>query len=819
MQHYSIIAAVLVIGWIMGLVGFFRTRKIMLELAAMRARLNALAPAPAAAVSLPAVEPAAPAPPPAAAPPPRIDWEELLTARWGVWLGAGALLLAGVFLVRYAVDQGLLVPAVRCVGMVLLSAALAAAGEWLHRRPAVADRRVDYAPSALSAGAVAILFGAAYMAGPLYQLVPPPIAFALMGAAGIAGLALSLRMGQLVAAVGMVGAFVTPLLIQVPAPSLPGLFFYLLVVTTACAGVVRVTGWIWLGWAASVAGAVWVAAAALVFQHHDVWAPGLFVPAAVLVSLVLLPGEALDDELGRSLAWLKLAMLGAAGLLLAVAAPAFFSRAGVLLLAPITIAKAAAESRLDRLPWLAAAFFLMLLFAWGSPAAAEPLLWTAALISAGFALAGLWFERRAPHPLHWTALPAAVPVLALAILYVRIAGLQPDAVWAGAALALAAGLTLAAATTTPRDRAGIHATGAAAALALGCVILLTGQWLTLAFALFLPPLAWIEDRADLPALRRVALAIATLTLVRLLFNPNVLVYSLGQPPLLNDTLPVYLAACVAFAVTSRRLRRRRDDITVALLELGSVAFATVLVMLQIRQWATDGHPDLPRSDFLECSLQVSALAVMAYAILRLAVRNGRPMLDAAWRVQGGIALAGGTLLIVVNPAFTPVASIGPPLLFNAMLAAYVLPALAAALALRQPTTPWPLLVGYALSAVFAWLTLTVRHGFHPQLMVLGREPVEPAELWAYSGAWMAHGLTLMAIGIVTARKVLRLAALAVVALAGAKVFLLDMAGLVGLWRVLSFLGLGLTLIGLGAVYRRFVADRMQPAAGYDKADE
>jgi uncharacterized membrane protein len=32
-----------------------------------------------------------------------------------------------------------------------------------------------------------------------------------------------------------------------------------------------------------------------------------------------------------------------------------------------------------------------------------------------------------------------------------------------------------------------------------------------------------------------------------------------------------------------------------------------------------------------------------------------------------------------------------------------------------------------------------------------------------------------------------------------------MSGLVGLWRVLSFLGLGLTLIALGAVYRRFVA--------------
>jgi len=45
------------------------------------------------------------------------------------------------------------------------------------------------------------------------------------------------------------------------------------------------------------------------------------------------------------------------------------------------------------------------------------------------------------------------------------------------------------------------------------------------------------------------------------------------------------------------------------------------------------------------------------------------------------------------------------------------------------------------------------------------------------------------------------------------VFLVDMADLTGLWRVLSFLGLGLALIGLGVVHRRFVlpTQKEQPA--------
>jgi uncharacterized membrane protein len=37
----------------------------------------------------------------------------------------------------------------------------------------------------------------------------------------------------------------------------------------------------------------------------------------------------------------------------------------------------------------------------------------------------------------------------------------------------------------------------------------------------------------------------------------------------------------------------------------------------------------------------------------------------------------------------------------------------------------------------------------------------------------------------------------------AKVFVIDMAGLQGLLRVFSFLGLGAALVGLGYAYRRF----------------
>ena len=54
---------------------------------------------------------------------------------------------------------------------------------------------------------------------------------------------------------------------------------------------------------------------------------------------------------------------------------------------------------------------------------------------------------------------------------------------------------------------------------------------------------------------------------------------------------------------------------------------------------------------------------------------------------------------------------------------------------------------------------------------------------------------------------MRLASAAVVTLTVAKVFLLDMADLAGIWRALSFIGLGLVLVGIGYLYQRVLFPR------------
>jgi uncharacterized membrane protein len=858
-------------GWIFGVAGFARAGRarrdaevLRAEVAALRAEVGGMAgallaagfrppqappmppPAHAPAFEAAPAEAEAPAPEaptdpaPADAPPPwarpgtprpQRNIEELITQRWGVWLGAGALLLAGVFLVRFAVEEGWLGPGARCALAGLLGLALIIGGEWLAKRSAATETASglpDYAPPALAAGGVAMLFGATYAATALYGLLPPLVGFAGMAAAGVAGMLLSLRRGPLVAAVGLAGAFLTPVLVDTGSTSLPGLFAYLLVVIAAAMLVVRATAWGWLGWCATAAGAVWVLFGTAMGDGLDHWAPALFVPAAAACFLFLLPREALSGALGRRLAHLPPAMLGAALLPLALFDSGLAPAAGLLLLSPVAILAGLRDVRLVRLPWIAAALGLVLLLVWQIPlwtqtaeavtiegvpqfiipgaivpAALASYLTVAAILALMHLLAGLAFEGRA---LAWAGLGATVPVLVLLAAYARVRGFATDPGWALAAAALAAVHVGAAARgmgAADPKRAGAHAAAATAALALGVAMLLRDQWLTLAVALFLPPLAMIAARTGLDALRRVAAAVAALVLARLALNGFVLGYDWDALRL----LVAYGVPAACFWWAARIFLRQRDGIVVRLLECGAALFATLLVLLQIRHAF---HPDALGAeawDFAEAAWQCTALFGCAAVALLLHRRGGRVALLWAARAACVAGLVVGLLLLATNP-WAADRAVGALPVLNALAPAYLLPALLAAWAVarapeaREPPGAAQLLAAYALTAAFAWVTLEVRRAFHAEAM--GAPWVGEAEMYAYSGAWLLLGAVMVAIGIRTGRKEIRLAALAVIALATFKVFLVDMDALVGLWRVLSFLGLGLALIALGAIYRRFV---------------
>jgi uncharacterized membrane protein len=115
--------------------------------------------------------------------------------------------------------------------------------------------------------------------------------------------------------------------------------------------------------------------------------------------------------------------------------------------------------------------------------------------------------------------------------------------------------------------------------------------------------------------------------------------------------------------------------------------------------------------------------------------------------------------------------------------------------------------GLALILAFVYLTLETKRVYQGHILVPWS--LTEQENYAYSAVWLAFALALFVAGLRLAMPYVRYAGLAVMVVVVLKVFLWDMSSLEGLYRIASFIGLGLCLVGIGWLYQRFV---MKPAA-------
>jgi uncharacterized membrane protein len=170
-----------------------------------------------------------------------------------------------------------------------------------------------------------------------------------------------------------------------------------------------------------------------------------------------------------------------------------------------------------------------------------------------------------------------------------------------------------------------------------------------------------------------------------------------------------------------------------------------------------------------------------------------------------------------NPLFT-----GEPVggrFVNLILLGYGLPAiLAAALALQtrgvRPQSYSATAAVTAVALALAYLSLEVRTLYHGDVLTLG--PTTNAEQYTYSAVWLAFGVVLLAVGVLLRSQPVRFASAAVVILTVLKVFLVDMHDLTGIYQGLSFIGLGVVLLGIGWLYQRLLFPRL-PGTGASPA--
>jgi uncharacterized membrane protein len=799
-----------------------------------------------------------------------------LRDNWVLAAGAASLALAGVFLVQYGAEHGMLTPFWRVMAALGFGMALIAGAEVIRRRFGdETEGAAQYLPSALAGAGLITLFAGLLSARVMYALIDPGPSFATLCLVSVLALVLGWFYGPLLTALGILGASAAPFLVggQSQAPWM--LYYYFALIALVGLGVDTIKRWAWISVLALVApltaclllylsGAgelhflsalLLIAAAALIIPERSLWprhgGAAVFdllagfqgmrqypqFPTRISAALVCVVSAAAfmvalqaEQAITVTLAIATLSALLLAALIWLRTAPALFDHAlvpGLALLAVILLEGLgfgplfrAFQAALQRPPETAApqtVWALVAIGALGSVLAFQRMRW--ALTATGAEETA----KSAGRSVFW-ALSAAVfaPALVLILEFTWApAVVHGDYPWALVVLALAALMTLLAERCArgPQEaqlalRVALFAIAALTLIAFALFLLLSKTALTLALAVMVLLVVLIDKKFDLPALGIfVQVGVAVIT-YRLVLDPG-FPWALDRDytdqnfhyvtPLLQIALAYLGSLCLlSLGWMQARLQREKTALVLesAAATIGAV-FLSILVQRLLPAEMRDNHAGLG----LLATVWAASCLNQLYR-LQASGRVSKLLRSLLALVYGGVALLSIlALFVLTNPLLSAVETVAGPLILDSLAAAYLPLALVFAVAAwrlrssRRWVRPSFAVVASFLAAFY--VALEIRRFWRGDDLSL--PGVTDPELYSYTVAMLLAAAGVLILAFWRRSVALRKLAMAGVVLTIAKVFLLDMSGLSGLMRVFSFMGLGLSLVGLAWLGRVMTA--------------
>ncbi|MCW5971053.1 MAG: DUF2339 domain-containing protein [Blastocatellales bacterium] len=227
----------------------FAVREQISRMYAIEQRLGLSAPVPRPSPPPIPQQPAqAQAPQPQFAPPPipqapkphmpAVNLEEQIGGRWFNRIGVAAIVLAVGFFLKYAFDNEWIGPGLRVIIGLAGGVAMLLAGERFHRKGFR-----SYAQG-ISGGGAAILYLSIFAAYDFYQLIDSSLAFVCMALVTATTVVLALRQNALALAVlGVLGGFMTPVLLGGGRDEPTPLFGYLILLDAGVIALAYFKNW------------------------------------------------------------------------------------------------------------------------------------------------------------------------------------------------------------------------------------------------------------------------------------------------------------------------------------------------------------------------------------------------------------------------------------------------------------------------------------------------------------------------------------------------------------------------------------------------
>jgi len=753
------------------------------------------------------------------------SFEDLVGGKLPIWIGGIALVFAGFFLVRYTIEAGLLGPGARSILAMLFALTLIALSEFGGRLPKVgesftADPRVA---QSLAGAGVATLYGTLYMASEIYGLIGVAIAFLLVIVVTAIAFVLALRHGPPTALMGLAGGFAAPWVAGMGASNLPILLLYLAVFIAALFGLAVRRRWLWLLVLASGGGALWSFAMLLTAQN-DLAYLGLFILISAAAAVFALDRFGQTDSKWKdaatfapmALALVQLAMLlpqmnfspvawaffGALSVLVIAMAWREARMAlvmlGALLLAASPLSGAWAERGADGVT-IAASFAIMLLFA-------------------GVGHFALWRDRQ-PVPA-WAVAALGAPVLVWFTAAFSYTTGVSDTIWGVSALAIAAVSAPLAWHQHRLAKADILQRLSVAATVLMALMaspyLIAEEWVAVYCAVIaMAVAAWALVTGD-RVVRRIAIAPLAIAMGWAVVSSYKIIGALisslwghsnvyAQLPEIGDTVRTTLIPVVlALAMLWTKWFRVGDNTRKVIWAFGSAGLAAFIWLIAKQPAAIQSPSDFIRLGFAERAVFTQILFALGW--LALSQTPKRP----EWPTLRMIGWAIATVavfrvvwfdLVLLNPVMQT-QIVGPVPIANLATSHMALVAI------------WLWLLGnfaddikqqlalrlMSLGSMILTVLATVRQAMQGTMLSGGATGT--GENYLYSVGLMLLAITWLVRGMMAGSRLLRMAGLALLTAVTLKVFLIDAAALTGLLRILSFLGLGIALIGIGWAYGR-----------------
>jgi len=796
------------------------------------------------------------------------SFESLLGARWAVWAGGLALALGGIFLIKYSIESGLLSPAVRLSLAAIFGLGLGLAGEAIRRKavPGIATTYSNaMIPGVLTAAGALTLFGVVYAAYGIYDYISPTTAFILLGLVAFATIGLSLLHGQALAGLGLLGSMLTPALIATETPDVWALFIFLTISWLATAAAARRQRWTVAPSLANAGLGLWALGYIAIADTISAAPPVLALLVMLAGTIFLWPGRYFDTAPAgtgetvtsgrRAVRAMRLLLRPSLAINLTVSMAVILPAFSFLVIgAGIDLHPAVIVSAL--IAGLAAlgasrrnAVWPAIIAALGAQAAvsvmsrsgldfigiindtsiALPPVRTGYMAEIAMALGlgailllcGFSFLKRkgADDPDFaqlWAGIAALFPVWLGTASFVEYGNLGRD--WLHAAYGLGLGFLLIAAAEwlhrqtnkAYRKPLNILVLGSFAAFALSLHTLTEGLTTTILLSVigFGYVLATRQRNWDvLPWVMAVA---SVAVLGRIAWEPTIVgPQNLGLTPVFNALLPGYGIPALLAIVSAWMLRDWPGFRAKNFLQAIASLMGLLAVAILIRHAMNGGTLDESVPTLGEQSIYTLLTIGFSGVLMTLDLKSPSPVFRYGSMIAGVIAVINVLVMhfFTLNPYFTGENTGRIPFL-NLLLIGYLLPALAyGGLAYyargKRPAAYVSLLAVAGAALGFAWATLSVRRFWQGENIANWKGFLQ-GETYSYSVVWLLIGVLLLIVGSRFNARSLRLASAAFVLISVAKAFLIDMSNLEGVLRALSFIGLGVVLIGIGLFYQKIL---------------